>query len=411
MNKRNGVCRVMIAMLVAVMVCAAGNGAIAANIYVYGAEGDDSNTGGWSDPVKTIQRGVDLAEDGDRVWVDEGTYSTGGRVMGVTNRIYIDKNITLSAAAKKKVIVKGNRTLGDDAVRCLYVNWNTTNVRVNGITFMYGGTSASDQGGGARILGDDTIVSNCVFRDCIAASQGGGVAGLVVGDLNDIKCRVVNSIIQDCTVTNDIDSLTDSGGGVSFLRLVNCTVSGNHTKGQGGGVYKCAVHNSVIRDNYAANSGGGAAYSELYNCLIAENVSGGSVGGIWYGEINECTVANNQSRWSPSGAKAAECYNSIFWSSDSGDLLSDMKLVYYSCSPDGVTHGEHGCITNNPQFVSNYRLRKTSPCIGIGSTVYVYTQYGDLLGNPRVVDGKVDMGAYQGGVTPCIVPNMLLLFD
>ena len=43
--------------------------------------------------------------------------------------------------------------------------------------------------------------------------------------------------------------------------------------------------------------------------------------------------------------------------------------------------------------------------------MYTYEQYGDLLGNPRVVDGKVDMGAYQGGVTPCIVPNMLLLFD
>ena len=204
MNKRNGVCRVMIAMLMVVFFCAAGSGVIAGNIYVYGAEGDDNNTGGWSDPVKTIQRGVDLAVDGDMVWVDEGTYSTGGRVAGITNRIYIDKNITLSAAAKKTVTVKGYKTLGNDAVRCLYVSGSTTNVHVNGITFMYGGTSTNGQGGGARILGDDTIVSNCVFRDCIAASQGGGVAGLVVGDLNEIKCRVVNSIIQDCTVTNDI---------------------------------------------------------------------------------------------------------------------------------------------------------------------------------------------------------------
>jgi hypothetical protein len=57
-----------------------------------------------------------------------------------------------------------------------------------------------------------------------------------------------------------------------------------------------------------------------------------------------------------------------------------------------------GNITNNPVFVDfpngNMRLQSNSPCINAGNNSYVQTST-DLDGNPRIINGTVDMGAYE----------------
>jgi hypothetical protein len=68
----------------------------------------------------------------------------------------------------------------------------------------------------------------------------------------------------------------------------------------------------------------------------------------------------------------------------------------YSCTPlpvDGI-----GNFTNQPQFLDvangNYRLASGSPCINAGSSAVVFNG-ADLDGNPRIVGGAVDVGAYE----------------
>jgi hypothetical protein len=57
-----------------------------------------------------------------------------------------------------------------------------------------------------------------------------------------------------------------------------------------------------------------------------------------------------------------------------------------------------GNITNAPLFVNlaggDFRLQSNSPCINSGYNAYV-TSATDLDGNPRVVGGTVDIGAYE----------------
>ncbi len=62
-----------------------------------------------------------------------------------------------------------------------------------------------------------------------------------------------------------------------------------------------------------------------------------------------------------------------------------------------MTNFGSGVITNDPMFVStnamDYRLQYGSPCINSGTNVP--NTATDLDGNPRIIGGTVDMGAYE----------------
>jgi hypothetical protein len=69
----------------------------------------------------------------------------------------------------------------------------------------------------------------------------------------------------------------------------------------------------------------------------------------------------------------------------------------FCCTALMPTNG-FGNITSAPLFVNaaagNFQLQPNSPCINAGNNAYVSTPT-DLAGNPRIVGGTVDIGAYE----------------
>ena len=151
----------------------------------------------------------------------------------------------------------------------------------------------------------------------------------------------------------------------------------NNFASRGGGTYEGILYNCVLAHNVASLQGGGAAgNATLYNCTLTSNSAHYCGGGTYGGALNNCI---NYYNTAPDGAN-----------------YYDATLNYCCTTPDpGGTNN----ITNEPQFVNaaagDYRLLPSSPCIDRGINQDWMYEETDLAGHPRILNGAVDMGAYE----------------
>jgi len=300
----------------------------------------------WSTAATNIQNAIDASTNGDLILVTNGVYQTGGRVIygSLTNRIAIDKAVTVqSVNGPAATVIQGYQipgtTNGDSAVRCVYLTNNTELIGfmlTSGATRTTGNVIQEDSGGGVWCESTSALLSNCVLTANAAYYQSGGANS---GTLNN--CTVVGNIAR-------VD-----GGGAKFATLINCLINGN-SGNEGGGANSCILDNCTIVTNHA-EFGGGADGCMLKNCVVYYNTD--SFGG----------TPNYR------GGFQANCCTQPM--------------------PTGT-----GNITNAPIFVNpaggDFHLQSNSPCINSGNNAYV-TSATDLDGNPRIVGGTVDMGAYE----------------
>ena len=401
----------------------------------------------WAKAAKIIQDAVDAATAGDTVLVTNGVYATGGRVVygAMTNRVAITKAITTRSVNGPAVtLIQGRGPAGDSAVRCAYVG---TNALLSGFTLTNGFTRISGDldkecsGGGAWSEASG-VISNCTLTANAAYNYGGGAyggtlsnctltansanggGGVHYGTLNHCTLGgntatffgggASGGTLNDCALIGNASPW--SGGGASDSTLNRCTLTGNAAD-EGGGAYGGTLYNCTLTDNSAASSGGGMAYAALTNCTLSGNSatngggayqgtlyncklianSGTNGGGAYSGRLNNCTLANN------CAARGGGSYY--------GTL--DNCIIYYNAAQDGSNYYSgtlgHSCttpaapgnenITNAPVFQDapndNYSLAPTSPCVDAGINQDWMFGSTDLDGNPRVINGTVDMGAYE----------------
>jgi predicted outer membrane repeat protein len=295
---------------------------------------------------------------------------------------------------------------------------------------------SSTSGGAIFVNGGNSNLTDCMF-DENTAYMGGGMC------LGDGLATLTN-----CTFT---DNRASNGGGLysdfhNRLTLKGCTFIGNRADGYGGAIENSGAWyndpNSVtlIKDCvFTANSAstGGGVHNgwnrknlTFVNSLFAGNAAAIAGGGMYnYGcepILSNCTFTGNSA---PEGnALASDLYffqnpsilqitNCIFRDGENGILNNENSVVTITYSDvQGGWPGE-GNIDADPCFVEpgywdangtpadvnddfwvdgDYHLLFGSPCIDTGDPDFMAEpNETDLDGKPRVIGGRIDMGAYE----------------
>ncbi|MDF7822635.1 PKD domain-containing protein [Pontiellaceae bacterium B12227] len=390
----------------------------------------------WSTAARNIQDAVNAARDsgvaGSTVLVTNGTYSSGGAVTpgySCMNRVCIttDLNVRSVNGPSSTFIV------GSSSTRGVYLSKGTLSgfTIKNGRTISSGDWFYDQSGAGVSMYGGEGSISNCVLTGNSSTKYGGGSldgvlvdcelngnssgsagGGCYFGRLYDCTLNENSAggsgggssfaILHQCTLSNNNGH---HGGGSEFGELYDCTLTGNSSRYDGGGCYRSRLTRCILSGNSGRFGGGCALYSTLYNCLLYNNsaTDGGGASSSW---LHNCTVVGNRASDTCGGTFGGTLNNCIVYFNTAGTAganwysgnLPNMSFCCTTPDPGGV-----GNITHAPLFVDSaardYRLIPTDLCVDAGGNdewVYAAT---DLVGTPRVLNGSVDIGAYETPLT------------
>lgn len=287
--------------------------------------------------------------------------------------------------------------------------------------------------------GDTLLVSNGVYTlsapvdmtNCVGMIGVGGAQGTVLRRGGAGSFRVVNltgydAVLDGFTVTNGSSSGIAGGVYCGANGLIqNCVIEGNTAATFGGGVFLAGagglLRNCVLRGNRAqANDGGGAYLSQgtvMRNCLVVTNtaVNGGGIFAYLGATVDCSTVVANVGASGggihcfPSGSLLR---NSIVYLNSAATgpnwSVNGSADFQHSCTTPEKT-GSTACTTADPQFadlaVRDYRLVASSPARDNGTNATWMEGATDLDGAPRVLDGTVDMGAFESTMIHYVSPS------
>jgi uncharacterized repeat protein (TIGR01451 family) len=319
-----------------------------------------------------------------------------------------------------QLVTLANNTLEGNSLGCcagggLGVRATTITLTSNRIR---GNTSDCCSSGGGLSLSaaDVSLTNNVIEGNTINCCGGGGLS------LDATEAKLTNNIVQG----NSVSSCCDGGGGVrifaTLVTLANNTIDGN-TVGDGngggatvGGALVTLVNNTVTRNQVTGccdGNGGGLfiapspTLATLTNNTITENSASVRGGGVWLGltEDNQTADLYNNIVWNNRAPQGAD----LFVDNDgNGNLLrSPVNLFHndFDQSPEGIFITVPFLIdpsnldNEEPRFVDasagDYHLQADSPVIAQGTNDAPGLPPTDKDGNPRVVGGVVDLGAFE----------------
>ena len=414
----------------------------AINIYADAGESNDLADGTSPENAMRLQAAIDVALAGDTIVVADGVY---------TPIITENKAITIrSANGAGTTIIDGG---GTNRCATLGVEQDDRQTKLVGFTLRNGYTA--EYGGGAL----HGSLENCVLTGNKAYGGGGAERAhlrncIVATNTASYGGGVEFADLEGCSLIGNVATLT-WGGGARCGTLVDCLLEDNSCAADGGGSESATAKRCVYRNNSAVN-GGGAFGGFLENCLVVGNAASSNGGGC-YGDYHvgaitlvNCTVVGNSAGSSGGGIYSlttqnsqpynleypmcicASVNNSIVWRNV---LTSGQESNYRSnYSNDHGFRFQYCCTSPLPQGVGNissepllkdeqagdFQLSSDSPCVNAGAESYAepithrtedprthmesYVSYvstgsisavSDILGNPRVAFGHIDIGAYE----------------
>ena len=314
----------------------------------------------------TIQAGIAAAVDGDTVLVAPGTY--------VENIDFLSKSISVvSSAGPAETVIDGNNN-GSAVTINNGTGRSSIQQLLQGFTIQNGN---GDFGGGVAVgLSSPTIRGNIFDSNHQPSGYfGGGIGG------DDASPLVEQNIFRNNTCDNQWTS-----GVVSFINSSSPSIINN-----------IFVNNPCRAIHFTSPSG------------TSPRVANNTIVG------NRCGISN----YNPSFSALHLYKNNIIVGNDIGfevqlgtlstDSIWQNNLVYgnstdYSGVPDQT--GINANISADPLFLdpanNDFHLCQGSPAIDAGSTTGLVLPATDFDGNPRVIDGIVDIGAYEFDPPPAL---------
>ncbi len=353
--------------------------------------GDDMNSGISPDePFKTMYWSLlNILSDSisnNKIYISNGTYSP--NLTGEKYPLNMRSYVSLIGESKEYTILYGcelSHLISNGSYDDVY--------SIENLTLMNGHATYC---GAMNFYNSSPIVKNVIVMDNNDTSGGGGLNITAFS-----KPLLINISI--------IDNTGDLAGGVrsdvnSSPIFVNCNISGNTGLAQDWGVGGIICGGGRIINSKICNNESqmfGAVYvSSSSKKLINSTITGhNAISGTLY-------ISGNQ---------IFQIINSILWNDGNEIFYGSVGQSYIEISYTDIKNGESGIQTNGngtyywgpgninqaPLFVDslndNYQLLPGSPCIDAGNpdTTGLNLPEYDLAGNPRIYNGRIDIGAYE----------------
>jgi hypothetical protein len=193
-----------------------------------------------------------------------------------------------------------------------------------------------------------------------------------------------NGTASNITVTNNI----------IYLNEVSGIAIGGYDSGNSGQVTNCIIRNNSFFKNNTNNDGSGEFYmTKASNCTIGNNVFYTNSQNTLFSLENISPQTGNvidYNDWFTQGGNASGI--TINWRTTSYSSFSDYKTKTSQDAHSSFRDPLFNGIGTTPDL----HVKTGSPCLRTGNVSWITdATEKDLDGKPRVVNGAVDMGAYQ----------------